>query len=51
MEVERAGTGEGEDGGCNFLSGGEGGVEIGVPVREGKTWGIDYAGVVVRWNC
>lgn len=51
LEVERAGGGEGEDGGGYFLRGGEGGVEIGVPLREGPAWRFDYAGVVVRWGC
>ena len=33
------------------MGGGEGGVEIGVPLREGPAWSVDYARIVVRWGC
>ena len=50
LELKCAGSGEGEDGGCNVFGGGEGGVEVGVPLGEGKASGFAYAGVVVRWG-
>ena len=50
MEDGGAGGGEGEDGSCDFLGGGKSGVEVGVPMGEGPAWGVDYAGVVVRWE-
>ena len=37
-----------EDGGFDVLGGGEGAVEVGVPLGEGPAWGFDCAGVVVR---